>query len=362
MIVKSDLFGVPSTPNWMDIGAMKPRYRALATPALCHWVVLVGLVFVLMGLFGCGGTAQTVHQDESLRVSLEADPAVSTGRSPAHDHPAKFQSAQMQILLQGVEVERSPGFLKSIILGPKRDPAFTAEEIAALAPRLTETLRQATPNERVSFAMTSAPTSNTREITSGKAWVQGNEFHLVLDRYRMPEGGRPTAIPGPYQSSFSRGTLAQQTVAADFTVLFSPSRYMIVREPSLKAQMLANPETEVAVNYPKLFSDASKGPIVTAERAEERADRSNRAGASTPDSVRLAPPEDASGSQAVVQTLTDRVKALEGQVNELVGIVKSLSHSLEESRKELAAKDQQIQNLLNAPGTSDKSKPPRKGK
>jgi len=344
---------------------MKPKYRALTTPALFHWIVPVGFVFVLSGLFGCGGigsSAQTVHEDDSLRISLEADPAVSAGRSQAHDHPARFESAQMSMLLQGVEVERSPGFLKSIVFGPKRDPAFSQEEIVALAPRLTEALRRAAPNERVSFAMTTASTSNTRETTTGKAWVQGNEFHLVLDRYRMPEGGRPTAIPEPYQSSFSRGTLAQQTVAADFSVLFSPSRYMIVREPSLTAQMLASPETEVVVNYPKLFSDASKGLIVTAERGEDRADRSNRAGASTSESVRLVQPEDVSVSQAAVRTLTERVKTLEGQVNELVGIVKTLSQSLEESRKELAAKDRQIQILLEAPGTSDKVKPPRKGK
>jgi uncharacterized coiled-coil protein SlyX len=309
-----------------------------------------------------------MYEDSTLRVSLEPDPSIRAQRSQPNDHPVKFDSSQMIMLLKGVEVERAPSFLKSLVSGPKREPAFSQEEILALAQRLTDALGQASSTERVSFTLTGGSPSSTREMTTGRVWVQGKGFHLALDRYRLPEGGHKTDIPEPYQSSYSRGRGAPQRSVADFSVLFSPSSYMISRQASVTAQMLASPETEVVVDYQRLFSDAGKGPqTALAERGQDRGDRVNTTGElegsrRQPDGRFQAAADDQAVSPSTVRLLTERVKALETEVASLLDIVKGLSGSLEEARKALATKDEQIQMLLRGSPSLQKPKPPSKGR
>jgi hypothetical protein len=334
-------------------------------------IVLIGLAAAIVtGLSGCGwfGTSsRTVYEDSTIRVSLEADPTVRAQRSPPNDHPVKFDSAQMIMLLKGVEVERAPSFLKSLVSGPTREPAFSQEEILALAPRLTEALAQASSTDRVSYTLTGRSPSPTRDVTTGRVWVQGNGFHLALDRYRLPEGGRKTDIPEPYQSSYSRGRGAPQNSVPDFSVLFSPSSYMIPRQASLTAQMLASPETEVVVDYQRLFSDASKGRLTAvADGGQDRGGRVNPSGMADVEGPRRQQDvriQSDGGDQAVssstVRLLTERVKALETEVASLLDIMKGLTGSLEEARKALAAKDQQIQMLLSGPRSPATPKLPK---
>src|SRR5260370_26740036 len=110
---------------WSESGSVRRRH-----------IILVGLTAaVLTGLSGCGwfGTAsRTVYQDDTLRVFLEADPTVTSGRSVSNDHPVNLETIQLSLLLKGVEVERSPGVLKSLVLWPTRDAAFSEDVILAL--------------------------------------------------------------------------------------------------------------------------------------------------------------------------------------------------------------------------------------
>jgi hypothetical protein len=174
-------------------------------------------------------------------------------------------------------------------------------------------------------------------------WVRGKRFHYVLDRYRAHEDGQQSRIPTPYQSSFSRGQATSQRVQPDFVVLFSRGRYVVKQEPGMAAQLLASPETEVVIDYQRLFADARQAPdsVLTASSADERQQ----------------------DSQANVRALADRIKTLETQVTDLVDIVKKLTISLEDARKALAAKDEQIEMLLRgSPPSLQKPKPSSKGR
>jgi hypothetical protein len=173
-----------------------------------------------------------------------------------------------------------------------------------------------------------------------------------LDRYRTPEGGQQSRIPTPYQSSFNRGPAAAQRVQPDFVVLFSPSRYVIKQEPGMAAQLLASPETEVVIDYQRFFADARQAPdsAVTVSSTDER----RRTTSLETSNVTQQ------DSQANGRALADRIKMLETQVTDLVDIVRKLTLSLEDARKALAAKDEQIQMLLRA--SPQKQKPPSKGK
>src|SRR5437660_12620768 len=118
------------------------------------YVVFAGLFVSLSGLSGCSwmGNSQQVYQDENIRVFLEPDPSVTSG-SAQNNHPFTVEPAQMALLLKGVGVEREPGLLKSLVLGPTRAAAFTEAEVTALAPYLKEAFGRAwaSPKERVSF-------------------------------------------------------------------------------------------------------------------------------------------------------------------------------------------------------------------
>jgi hypothetical protein len=135
-------------------------------------------------------------------------------------------------------------------------------------------------------------------------------------------------------------------------VLFSPSRYVIKQEPGMAAQLLASPETEVVIDYQRFFADARQAP----DRASIVSPTEERRGTTSLEMADVTQQD----SQANVRALTDRVKTLETQVTDLVGIVKKMTSSLEEAQKALAAKDQQIQMLLRA--SPQKPTPPSKGR
>ena len=312
------------------------------------YIILFGLTAaILTGLSGCGwfGTAsRTVYQDDTLRVFLEADPTVTSGRSVPNDHPVSLDTTQLSLLLRGVEVERPPGLLKSLVSGPTREAAFSKDEIMALAPQLKEAFAQASSKERVSFALMRSSSAQGAELTEGAVWVRGRGFHFLLNRYRSPTDKKWAGIPGPYDSAFARGKLTPPEVRPDFTVLFSLESYVIKQEPGLATEMFASPETELVIDYQRFFTDARKAP----EKTLVAAPAEDRRGAMGSSATAVAPAGE--GDMATVRALTDRLNRLESQVTDLLDIVKRLTSSLEEARRALAEKDKEIRTLQSAPG------------
>jgi hypothetical protein len=330
-----------------------------ASPVGTFYIVLVGFVISALSFgSGCawfGSSSATVYEDEQVRVVREADPSLPSGGSIQNDHPATFETAQMALLLKGVEVERQPGLLKSLVSGPTREPAFNELDITALAPHVKEALAKVSPEERVSFVLKHVSSAQSLEVTSGKAWVRAGRLHFLLDRYRAPEGGQQSRIPTPYQSSFSRGQATSQRVQPDYVVLFSPGRYVTKQEPGMAAQLLASPETQVVIDYQRFFADMRQAP----DRALAVASTDERRGTTSPEMSSFTQQD----SQANSRALADRIKTLENQVTDLVEVVKKLTLSLEDARKSLAAKDEQIQLLLRRSSPPlQKQKPSSKGR
>jgi hypothetical protein len=156
-------------------------------------------MFTLLGCFGVGTAQEGVYQDEGLRLALEPDPTISE-RSGQNDHPVSLDTAQLTMLLKGMEVERQPSLLKSLVSGPTREPAFDHLEVVALAPRLGSALARASPRERVSFLLMKSVSSQPGAETAGAVWIRNGGFHLVLHRHRSPQERQPV-LPGPYRRS-----------------------------------------------------------------------------------------------------------------------------------------------------------------
>ena len=294
-----------------------------------------------------------MYQNDTLRVFLEADPTATSGRSVSNDHPASLETTQLALLLKGVEVERSPGVLKSLVFGLTREAAFSKDEIMALAPQLKEALARASPKERVSFALMRSSSAQGSELTTGAVWVRGRGFHFLLNRYRSPTDKKWAGIPGPYDSAFARGKLTPPEGRPDFVVLFSPDSYVIKQEPGLATEMFASPETELVIDYQRFFADARKAP----EKTLVAAPTEDRQGAMGSSVTAVAPAGE--GDMATVRALTDRVNRLENQVTDLLDIVKRLTSSLEEARRSLVEKDKEIRTLQSVISGTDLKSVPR---
>src|SRR3989454_12355090 len=174
------------------------------------YIILFGLTAgVLTGLSGCGsfGTAsRTVYHDDTLRGFLQADPTATTGRSMPNDHPVSLDTTQLSLLLRGVEVERPPGLLKSLVSGPTREAAFSKDEIMALAPQLKEAFAQASSKERVSFALMRSSSGQGSELTAGGGWVRGGGGDFALRRHRGRPVKKRAGVPRAHDSPLSAGT------------------------------------------------------------------------------------------------------------------------------------------------------------
>jgi hypothetical protein len=138
-------------------------------------------------------------------------------------------------------------------------------------------------------------------------------------------------------------------------VLFSQGRYVAKQEPGMATKLLASPETEVVIDHQRFFAEARQAT----ERAVASSSTDERRGTTSSETSSFTQQD----SQANVRALADRIKTLENQVTDLVDIVKKLTLSLEDARKSLAAKDEQIQLLLRERSPSlQKPKPPSKGR
>jgi hypothetical protein len=100
----------------------------------------------------------------------------------------------------------------------------------------------------------------------------------------------------------------------------------------------------LVIDYRRFFADGGKVPETKLVVAPTE-DRRGAMGSSATD---VAPAGE--GGMATVRALTDRVNRLESQVTDLLDIVKRLTSSLDEARKALAAKDEEIRTLQSAPG------------
>lgn len=116
-----------------------------------------GAVLLLTGaLAGCAlfsSSGRIIHQQGRTTVQLEKDASAGgTFTAGGNAHPASVKSAQLAVILRGVQIRSEQGFVGTILsLAVPADAVFTEDEVALLAPLLADGLAQAGPSERVGF-------------------------------------------------------------------------------------------------------------------------------------------------------------------------------------------------------------------
>jgi hypothetical protein len=133
-----------------------------------------------------------VYQDSATTVRIQLDSKAGNG----HSHPAKISPDVIQQVLGGVKTQSRKSLLPSILTGKTElVAAFSKEEQAFLAPRLSQALAEAKPEELVTFYRRISTAAVGLAITSGGLFVHGHHLYFILANNRtLPSAGMDGTI------------------------------------------------------------------------------------------------------------------------------------------------------------------------
>lgn len=300
------------------------------------------------GLLGCsalGPSEILVYEDSRFKVSVVPDPSVDTSKaSTRHDHPMQVTSDQIFRILSGVGVERSRGLLVSMVLGPHHESAFSQEDLIVLGPKISTALSRATSKDRVAVVLSRMSPSKTPETLEWALWGQGGNFFVVLTRHQVIMAPQQSELSSALQGGATRGAGVTHDLPGDLAVGFSYPEYVVALEPTLTTQLFGNPHAHVVIDYRRFLADARSVAQISDRRPPSPTHEAS-AGNTGP----LETSRDTQG-------LSERVRTLETQVNDLLGVVKQLTKELAESNRALTARDEEIRTLKGQVKPSDRQR------
>ena len=162
---------------------------------------VAGLLFgmsCLLLLTACGATIQqrVLYQAQGIQVGLMTDLSTNGhASSPVRNrHPADLTPRDIRSLLGSLEVSGWSGTIIGLFSTPQPRPVFAETELAALAEPLAAAFHEATPRERVFFAIQNPDAPYETDRTSGSLFFRDDYLHVVLtDHYAFlqadPGGG-----------------------------------------------------------------------------------------------------------------------------------------------------------------------------
>lgn len=228
-----------------------PRRKAKRKSAMAFTVAFYVLPFAFaLALASAGGcavpqiAARVVYEDPTSFVRLEPDPSVLPDLPQTkHSHPATISSEDMALILRRLWVREHRNALQLRWSGlAQPEPVFQEEQIAMLAPRLSEALAHAQPNERVTFYLSHPQTSLKREVTSGGLYMRGSHLHFILGNYRIIY-----AIPA-YGMVYDRRYPMMPTAPKAFDLLFEPPDAVVKQKVSLWDKIWAREKDEMVID------------------------------------------------------------------------------------------------------------------
>lgn len=217
---------------------------------------LVILALVCAGLIGACSPRQfttiTIYDQPDAYVRLEFDRTVKKGTE--HSHPVSLRPEQIAAVLAGVRIEEPVALVRGDILQrdpvPPIHPAFSDKDIAFLAPLLAMAFSKATPEEVVTFYQTRSIAANTREVTSGGLFIQGDELHLILANYRSPTRYMPDM--GVAETQDDRFTPMQSLAPQGGRLNFEPSSARREKLSGGLEKLLQQVQRELTIMYKQL--------------------------------------------------------------------------------------------------------------
>ena len=165
-----------------------------------------GLLFglsCLLVLTACGATSQqrVLYESAGIQVGIMTDLSTNEHASPPvkNRHPSDFTTQEIRSLVGSLEVSGWSGAITGLFTDALPRPVFTEAEIVLLAEPLAAAFHQATPRERVFFAIQNPNASYDTDRTSGSLFFRDDYLHVILiDHYaflKADPGGGETRDP-----------------------------------------------------------------------------------------------------------------------------------------------------------------------
>ncbi len=227
-----------------------PRATAAVTRSFWSKVGIAGFAALSLGCHAAPFPTVTIYETSEAYVRLEANHLLT--HSTGYSHPSSIDPDLMAAVLEGIQVEepytRIPGYDDLSI--PRRHPAFTQADIDRFAPLLSEALRQATPEEVVTFYQSARLSALSHEVTSGGLFVEGDELHLLLSNLRS--GTDPVADIGVAPSKDDRLRPLESLAPQRGALVFLPASAARNPTPSGLKRITHWDRREIIVRYREL--------------------------------------------------------------------------------------------------------------
>lgn len=152
----------------------------------------------LLVLTACGATSQqrVLYEVSGIQVGIVTDLSTNEHATPSvrNRHPADFTPKEIRSLVGMLEVSGWSGTLVGLFSAPQPKPLFTEAELVLIAEPLAAAFHEATPRERVFFAIKNPTAPYETDRTSGSLFFRDDYLHVVLtDHYAFlqadPGGG-----------------------------------------------------------------------------------------------------------------------------------------------------------------------------
>lgn len=220
---------------------------------------------ILLTVLAAGCATQpasiVIYEDRLDSIWVKFDPEAGTG----HSHPAEVTPEQMALVLRGVWVRHrdiAGGF--GLFGDTEGTPAFSASEIARVAPYLSQAFKKASPRDMVTFYLITGNTTQGKLVTSGGLFLQDSHLYFILANSRTS----PSSVQ--YENTYefdSRDDPLLPIARRKFTVGFTPDSVRIpnaqLRGTSAYGQFLDDSKLLV-IDLPRLRtpSTSSSSPKV----------------------------------------------------------------------------------------------------
>jgi len=186
-----------------------------------HLAILCLIVAILVTSCATGPAPIVIYEEKRDSIRLTFDPKAGSG----HSHPYSVTSDQMATILRGVQVISRDTIVGFGLLEREGGPAFSAPEIALLAPYLSEGLRKASPTDVVTFYLTTGDPRIGTLITSGGLFVRNAHLYMILANFRTPPSSGP--FEGMAYELDNRDDPLSPIARHTFTIGFSPPQVRI---------------------------------------------------------------------------------------------------------------------------------------
>jgi len=302
-----------------------------------------GLLFglsCLLVLTACGATSQqrVLYQVSGIQVGLMTDLSTNEQATPPvrNRHPADLTPKDIRSLVSSLEVSGWSGTLVGLFSAPQPKPVFTEAELILLAEPLAAAFHEATPRERVFFAIQNPDAPYETDRTSGNLFFRDDYLHVVLtDHYSFLQ-----ADPGGGEKRDPRDTKGMKLwVVGPAPAASVPDE----KEPHWNA-------------FEKVHISLKPAEVLTAQRVPQAATGSSRPQVALPAAGQPALKDDNAATNA-----TESVNDLRLQLRELTNANLDLRAQLKEQSSTIEKLKAEFEGLRNEKklGTSQPSSAPK---